>query len=343
MSANPLDALVGQPQASARLRAAVTEPVHAYLFVGPRGAGKRRAAALFAGEILGEPDDRERSRRLAAQEEHPDLIVFEPEGTSLRVDEVDPIVIEASRAPVESDRKVIVIDRFHEATAEAAAKLLKPIEEPNASVVFVLLAQEVPPEHITISSRSTQIDFPAVPVDAIRAALIDRGVAQDVADAAAIGSGGDINRAELLVTDDAFIARRQLWWDLPQRLDGSGHAVSEIIADIQTAIDAAQLPLEKRHADDLVRMDEVEELTGGRGSGRKAMEARHRREARSLRNDEWQMGLATLAQRYRAALDQDVDLTVFSTLTDAAQALVRNPNDELWLASLLIRLPFLRG
>ncbi len=341
MSDSPLATLVGQPSATARLQAATAELVHAYLFVGPRGTGKRRAAALFAGEILGRHDDRERTRRLAVQEEHPDLIIFEPEGTQLRVDEVDPIIVEASRAPVESNRKVIVIDRFHDATAEAAAKLLKPIEEPNASVVFLLLTEEIPPEHVTIASRSTQIDFPAVRIDDIKAALIARGVSDDVADAAAVGSGGDINRAELLITDDEFVIRRQLWWDLPTRLDGSGNVVTEIIADIRQAIDQAQAPLDQRQAEDVSRMDEVEELTGARGSGRRAMEARHKREARSLRNDEWRMGLATLAQRYRAAVDEGVDLEVFPMLTDAADALIRNPNEELWLAALLLRLPHL--
>ena len=120
------DDLVGQPTAATRLASAATEPVHAYLFVGPRGTGKRHGAALLAGELVGAEDDRDRNRRLAVREEHPDLVIFEPEGTSLRAEEVEAIIIEASRATVEAGRKVIVVDRFHEATAEAAARLLKP-------------------------------------------------------------------------------------------------------------------------------------------------------------------------------------------------------------------------
>lgn len=266
-------------------------------------------------------------------------MIFEPQGNVFRAEEADAVVVEASRAATESGRKVILIDRFHDATAEAAAKLLKPIEEPPQSVVFVLLSEEVPPEHVTIASRSTRIDFSAVSTAAIAAALVARGIDATVADAAAVGSGGDVSRADLLVSDEAFGQRRALWWDAPGVLDGSGYSVSELVGAIRNAIDEAQGPLDARHAVESESMDQTEELTGARGSGRRAMEERHRREARLHRTDEWRMGLATLAQRYREGLDApDSDRTVFDTLRDAAEALDRNPNDELWLASLLLRL-----
>lgn len=339
---DPFASIIGQPQAVERLRAAVVSPVHAYLFVGPRGSGKRRAAARFAGELVGDPSDRERNRSLAAREEHPDLVIFEPEGNSFRAEEADAVVVEASRAATEAGRKVILIDRFHDATPEAAAKLLKPIEEPPGSVTFVLLSEEVPPEHVTIASRSTRIDLPSVSTAAIAAALEARGVEGSIAEAAARGSGGDVRRAELLVSDEAFAHRRALWWDAPGTLDGSGYAVSEIVIAIRAAIDDAQAPLDARHEVESEAMDKTEELTGVRGSGRKAMEARHKREARLHRTDEWKMGLATLAQRYREPLDAgSSDLSVFDVLREAADVLDRNPNEELWLSALLVRLPAL--
>ncbi len=337
---DPFDDVIGQQRVIEQLRAAVQEPVHAYLFLGPRGSGRRRAAARMAGELVGDDVDRERNRTLAAREEHPDLVVFEPEGTSFRIDEADAVVIAASRAPTEAGRKVILIDRFHDATAEAAAKLLKPIEEPNPSTVFILLTEHVPPEHITIASRSTTIDFPAVSIEAITEALVARGVDPAIAESAGRGSGGDVGRAELLVSDDAFGLRQDLWSSLPSRLDGTGYTVGQIVEEIRSAIDDAQAPLDARHAAESETMDETEELTGTRGSGRRAMETRHKREARLHRTDEWRMGLATLARRYREGLtDPHTDLAVFDTLREAADALTRNPNEELWLSSLLFALP----
>ncbi len=344
MSTDSFASIVGQPRAVEQLLAAVAAPVHAYIFVGPRGAGKRRAAAAFAGELVGTADDRGRNRNLAVREEHPDLVIFEPEGPLFLVEDAEAVVVEASRASTEDGRKVILIDRFHDATPEAAAKLLKPIEEPPASIVFVLLCEEVPREHVTIASRSTRIDFPAVTIAAITAALLDRGVAPDVAEAAARGSGGDVSRAELLLSDEAFGRRRSLWWEAPTQLDGSGHVVSEIVATIRHAIEEAQGPLDERHVAEQAAMEETEELVGTRGSGRRAMETRHKREARLHSADEWRMGLATLAARYRETIEApDADLEVFDSLREAAEGLSRNPNDELWLSSLLLELPPIRG
>lgn len=337
-SSDPFEDIIGQDRAVEQLRAAVANPVHAYLFVGPRGSGRRKAAARFAGELVGADADRLRNRDLAAREEHPDLVVFEPQGNAFLVGEADAVVIEASRAATEAGRKVILLDRFHDATAEAAAKLLKPIEEPTGSIVFVLLTERIPPEHVTIASRSTRIDFPAVPPEAIADALVNRGVDPETAQAAALGSGGDVRRAELLVSDDAFAQRRDLWWRASEVLDGSGYAVSELVLAIRAAIDEAQAPLDARHATEIEAMDNKEELTGARGSGRRAMEERHRREARLHRTDEWRMGLATLAMRHRQELVAGENLAVFDVLRDAAEALERNPNDELWLTSLLLRL-----
>ncbi len=342
MTNDPFASIVGQPRAVEMLRAAVGNPVHAYLFVGPRGSGRRRAAARVAGELVGDSADRERNRELASREEHADLVIFEPEGSSFRIEEANAVVVAASRAPTEAGRKVIVIDRFHEATPEAAAKLLKPIEEPNPSVVFILLTEFVPPEHVTIASRSTTIEFPAVSSTSIAEALIARGIDPDKATAAGEAANGDVGRAELLVADEDFAARRQLWWDIPGRLDGSGSAVGSLVTEIRLAVDAAQVPLDARHSEEAALMDETEEITGPRGSGRRAMETRHKREARLHRNDEWRMGLSTLAHRYRQGLGNesvDTDLDVFESLRDASAALVRNPNEELWLASLLLDLP----
>ena len=85
MTTEPWESLVGQAEAARRLRAAVSSPVHAYLFVGPRGVGKRQAAQIFAGELLAEadPDGASRHRRLAQKLTHADIVVFAPSGNNL--------------------------------------------------------------------------------------------------------------------------------------------------------------------------------------------------------------------------------------------------------------------
>ena len=62
------------------MRSASVDPVHAYLFVGPAGSGKRRAAQSFAAEVLSggtAPVDAERHVRLALAGIHPDLVMMD--------------------------------------------------------------------------------------------------------------------------------------------------------------------------------------------------------------------------------------------------------------------------
>src|SRR5436190_9944348 len=98
-----------QPAARVALTAALAAPVHAYLFSGPPGAGKRAAARAFAAELLaaGAPDpDDARRRALADPSPHPDLVWLMPPGTQHLVDEIRNRVITASAyRPFEAERR----------------------------------------------------------------------------------------------------------------------------------------------------------------------------------------------------------------------------------------------
>jgi DNA polymerase-3 subunit delta' len=340
------DKVIGQPRATALLDAAAAAPVHAYLLLGPRGAGKRAAAALFAGELLALADDGgdgARHRRLAAAEQHPDLVIVAPEGRTLRRAEAELIITEGTRSPIEGRRKVIVVDRFHTAEPEAAATLLKTIEEPPATAIFVVLAEEIPPEHVTIASRCVRIDFPPVAEGAIADHLIANGVDEARAALIAVASGGNVDRAVLLAGDERFVARRDAWREVPRRLDGTGATVAELVANLRALIDDAQVPLDDRQARERDDIDAWEEQFGARGSRRRQLDERHRRETRLLREDELRLGLATLAAVYRDHLlttrDPAPVAEAISRITAGAEALIRNPNEALFLEALFLRLP----
>ena len=359
--ADPWSAVVGQTQAVAALESAVASPVHAYLLVGPRGSGKRAAAAAFAGELIVAADERagsdpqraRRHRRLARREEHPDVFVLIPAGNSLRLqEEVAQLVHEASRTPVEGPRKVLVVDRFHTATAAAAAALLKPVEEPAAPVVWVLLAEQVLPEHITIASRCTRVDFGGVSDHEMAAVLVSEGlVAPDQAALVAAAAAGNLHRARVLATDERVAARRQAWWSVPDRLDGTGATVALLVSELRAMIDEAGAALTERHRDETAALEEREAQFGARGSGRAAMEAQHKREHRQFRTDEIRFGLITLGARYRdqiASSAGDDPAETWSTaaamraidrLRATAESLIRSPNEALALQALLLDLP----
>ena len=243
-------------------------------------------------------------------------------------------------------RQVLIVNRFHTATAAAAASLLKTIEEPPATSIFVLLAENVPPEHITIESRCTRVDFPPIAEEAIADALVAEGLASpEQAPIIAAAASGSVERARTLVADDRLVARRDAWWSIPDRLDGTGAAVAVMVEEVRALIDDAGKAKVAQHDAELEAMDAREEQLGTRGSGRKDLEARHRRELRQFRTEELRFGLATLATRYREAIVAGDDrrglLDGIDALRHTQDALVRNPNEALALQALLLRLPSL--
>ena len=317
--------------------------MHAYLFVGSLGSGSYDAALGFAGLVLAqdtaEGDARDRHLRLAVEAKHPDVVIVRPEGATLRVGEAEQIIAAGLRSPMESTRKVILVRGIDAIEEAATGKLLKVIEEPPASAVFVLLAEEVPPELVTIASRCVTVEFASLSIGQLETALLQRGVAADRALAAATAAGGDFDRATLLAADDGLAARAELWRRVPDRLDGTGSTVVEIVNEVRAGMDGAQEPLVARHQLELTQLEERVEQLGERGSGRADLIARHKREIRRLRVDELRFGLATLARVYRDRLVAAPDpnaAQAMPAIQAAAENLIRNPNEPLLLQSLFL-------
>ncbi|MEO6628221.1 MAG: hypothetical protein ABIP03_06580 [Aquihabitans sp.] len=350
---DPWDEVVGQPRAVALLQsAAAGDPVHAWLFLGPMGSGKRAAARAFAGELLaaedlasGDAGGAARTRHLAREEQHPDLIVVERVGASILADQADDIIKRASRSATEGHRKVLMLDEFHLISDVVGPKLLKTIEEPTPGTFFVVLADELPPSLITIASRCVRVDFGPIAPQAIIDRLVADGVSPDRASEAAGFSGGDLRRARLLATDERLALRVAAWRDLPRRLDGRGSTASGAIADLRAAIDDVEAPLKARQVAEVEELNERIERYGQRGSGAKDLEARHKREIRRLRADELRLGLSSLAGTYRdelvVAADPSLAISGIEAVREADAALKFNPNEELLLVSLALRLPTL--
>jgi DNA polymerase-3 subunit delta' len=224
--------------------------------------------------------------------------------------------------------------------------VLKTIEEPPPSTVFIVLAEKVPPELVTIASRCVRVDFAPLSVEELTSALVAEGVAADVAGDLAAASGGRIERARLLAQDSGFAARQAAWRSVPTRLDGTGSAVAVLADELLSSIESVLEPLQARQAAELVELAERIERYGERGSGRKDLEDRHKREVRRVRADELRFGMAALAGVYRDALVDGASpligragaMRAIRALDAAAESLIRNPNETLLLQGLLVAL-----
>jgi DNA polymerase-3 subunit delta' len=322
--------------------------VHAYLFVGPNGCTKDEAARAFAALLLSGIDDADqRDARLALAGEHPDVSEVRRAGATISKDQVSDVIRSASLAPVEGSRKVMILHEFHLLDANAAARLLKTLEEPPSSAVFIVLADQVPPELVTIASRCVRIEFSAIADTAVRDVLMSEGVAPEVAELAAHAAEGNLTRARVLAVDPGLRERRAVFAAIPQRLDGTGSTVVQLCAELNGLIEAAAAPLAERQLVEVTELEARVAAAGERGSGRKALEDRHKRELRRHRTDELRTGLAVVAGTYRDALVQnhlnrsDSVVKAVHRIHSALDALERNPNETLLLQALLLDLPSL--
>jgi DNA polymerase-3 subunit delta' len=341
--------VVGQPHAIAQLTAAAAHPVHSYLLVGPSGSGKRAASRAFAALLLSSGSEGEaavRHQRLALAETHPDLHVIEATTAQGRIDAdtARSIVKKAALSPAEGDRKVLVLEDFH-LIDRFGAMLLKYVEEPPASTYFVILTEDVPPELVTIASRSVRIDLGPVPLVDVVGKLVAEGVDADLAESVAAAAGGDLDRARLLATDPRFSVRVQALRAMPLRLNDTGARAAEVAAEVKALIDDAQVAIDARHEQEAAELEERIERYGQRGSGKKELVDRHKREVRRHRFAELRLAFATFAGVYRDALatarHPEEVVAAIHRLERAALKLEVFPNESLMLQSLLAQLPAL--
>ena len=197
---------------------------HAYLFAGAPGLGRRTLALRLAQALNcersiapGEPCFTCRTCKQIEAMQHPDLAVIQSmddegnakEGGTLRVDQVREIQRTLNLKPYQSPYRVAIFLRFHEANDNAANALLKTLEEAPAHAILLLTADN--PEQLlpTINSRCEILRLRPLPLEAIVADLMERGVDEDRARLLAHISGGRPGFARRLVEDATVLEKRE--------------------------------------------------------------------------------------------------------------------------------------
>jgi len=189
---------------------------HAWLVTGPPGSGRSIAALCFAAALQctsdGVPGCGEcRACTTTMAGTHADVRRIIPEGLSIGVDEMRNIVQIASRRPGTGRWQIVLIEDADRLTEGAANALLKVVEEPPPSTVFLLCAPSVDPEDIaiTLRSRCRHVALVTPPVEAIARVLIETdALSEEEAQWAASVSGGHVGRARRLATDEQARERR---------------------------------------------------------------------------------------------------------------------------------------
>ena len=243
--------------------AAVTGTMtHAWLITGPPGSGRSVAALCFAAALQCTSDGTPgcgqcRACTTTMAGTHADVRRIIPEGLSIGVDDMRAIVQIASRRPSTGRWQIVVVEDADRLTEGAANALLKVVEEPPPSTVFLLCAPSVDPEDIAITLRSrcrhVALVTPSTP--AIAQVLIDRdGLGEQQARWAASVSGGHVGRARRLATDPDARQRRARALELARDAATPSRAYSaaeELVATAEAEAKALNIGRDEAEADEL--------------------------------------------------------------------------------------------
>lgn len=346
--ADLFEKIPGQTRLARELQAHVQQPKNSYFFLGPHDFGVLAAAKAFAKAILC-PDQgcgECQICRAIEQDLHPDVAVFERSGAALTIGEAREIVDLAFRSTSGSRYKVIIVPEM-ELVGKAAPVLLKSVEEPPVSTIFLLLASMEVLELRTLMSRSIVMKFDPLSEEQIYQYLIKQGYdSGDSKDAVRL-SAGRWSRAVDLVNDPELRVSFSLWEELPGLLSKD---MSEIISLVDRLMGAVTIREERRKKEQKKETNELSELAKALGVSRAQLvdklEEKHKRELRRIRTTELRAGLLVLERYYRNKLALEelppgttrANMDAIRQIEDSQSVLARNCNEFLLLVALLSRL-----
>lgn len=290
---SPFEGVIGHAKVIDLLQRELRRPSQVYLFVGPGSIGKATVARRFAAALLCDPEDAGCWRRALAAN-HPDLLLVEPDGrTSLTVDQARSTVARAALAPVEAERKVFLFEEAGLMNDEAANALLKTLEEPTPSTVFILVTDSEDDLPATVASRSRTVFFGRVSDAEVIAALVARGVDAEHAAHASRTSGGRPGLALMLATRPEVAAFRAAWLSIPRRLQAAPGEAFRLAESVVAACEPLLATLDERQ--------ETEARAAGDEGTVRMLKERHDRERRRAVSALHVTGLEILASWYRDA------------------------------------------
>ena len=170
------DQILGHERQKEILRRALANGrlAHAYLFSGPDGIGKRLMALALARAVVCLEQrgcGHCQACRKIDHQNHPDLHMLEPDGNSIKIEQIRTFQRELNFKPLEAPRKICLIEQAEAMTVGAANALLKTLEEPRGDTLLILLSAQPNRLLETIRSRCQPLPFTRHPNSRIQAEL----------------------------------------------------------------------------------------------------------------------------------------------------------------------------
>ena len=197
------------------------------IFAGPAGVGKRLTAVATAQLVncTGRPGPDARPGSGATPVEvdacgrcaaclrigrgvHSDVIVVEPgDSGSIKIEQVRDVVERTAYRPFEGRCRVVIVDNAEAMVPPAQNALLKTLEEPPPSSIFILVTAQPDLLLATVRSRCPRLRFGPLDTEDLVAALVGRGRTEREARAVAATAGGSVRRALESIAGDLVEGR----------------------------------------------------------------------------------------------------------------------------------------
>ena len=242
------------------------------LFTGPDGVGKRLVAMAVAqalncvSPVVSTPGASALpydacgccpACRRIGRRTHPDVVLLEaPDTGPIRIEPIREVIAAAGYRPFEGRRRVVVIDEADRLNADSQDALLKSLEEPPSSSVFVLVSSR--PETLlpTVRSRCSRLRFGRLVAADVAALLVDRHDFEErEAHAAAAVADGSPGRAIEAASEGFQEARERE--ELSTRL----HLLGSLLRDVALLAARGSEAVPSSSIDALANADLGDELT----------------------------------------------------------------------------------
>jgi len=221
---------------------------HAFLLSGPHGVGKKSCAQLLAQAILciseNAPCGECPQCRQVAEGVHPDVHVIEPDGRSVKIDQIRELRRQIALKPFSGGRHIVIIHQADRMTTEAQNALLKSLEEPEGGTVFFLVTEQQGSMLQTIISRCRPVRLFPLSVEKCAEVLVGRGIEPGHARELAGWAQGSVGRAIEIDADGSYPALRKKVMESLDALGGGKAGVPKAVAVLGDVSKAAKNVLE---------------------------------------------------------------------------------------------------
>lgn len=162
--------------------------LHSYMFIGNEGIGKKLIANQFAKMVLCNNYNFEENTECNncksciefEGNNNPDYIQIEPDGKIIKIEQIRQMQSKIIEKPVNSNKKVYIIDNADLMTKEAQNCLLKTLEEPPSYITIILIVSNENKILNTIKSRCMKINFEKIQDSEIEKFLTEQCEVQNI-------------------------------------------------------------------------------------------------------------------------------------------------------------------